>query len=306
MHQAQVEAWGSAPRYISVPDLSPPAEDEIRIKVLAAGVHQVVRSRATGKHYTSGTPPHIPGVDGIGETEDGKKVYWFSMDRGCFANWVNMPKRNIRMLPEGTDPVQAAAVINPALSSWMAFKSRVNLPLPQGFSVLILGATSASGRVAVEIARSFGAGRVVGVARDGGKLGSVEGLDERIVVGEKVEETDFSKLGDVDVILDYVYGPLAAHCLASLKSRRPTSYVHIGMLSGQDLVLPGAVIRSKNLTIRGSGPGSWAMHEMAESIDGLLGLVKGIPKQPVKVAKLSDIETVWGEGVKEGRLVFVP
>ncbi|KAK3671661.1 hypothetical protein LTR78_008394 [Recurvomyces mirabilis] len=306
MHQAQVEAWGSAPRYISVPDLPPPAEDEIRIKVLAAGVHQVVRSRASGKHYTSGTPPHIPGVDGIGETEDGKRVYWFSLDRGCFAEWVNMPKRNIRMLPEGTDPVQAAAVINPALSSWMAFQSRVNLPLPQGFSVLILGATLASGRVAVEIARGFGAGKVVGVARDRGKLGSVEGLDERIVVAEKVEETDFSKFGDVDVILDYVYGPLGAHCLASLMSRKPTSYVHIGMLSGQDLVLPGAVIRSKNLTIRGSGPGSWAMHEMAESIDGLLGLVKRIPKQPIKAAKLEDIETVWGEGVKEGRLVFVP
>ncbi|KAK5108188.1 hypothetical protein LTR62_008719 [Meristemomyces frigidus] len=307
MHQAQVQTWGQAPRCVTVPELPPPAANESRIRVLAVAIHQVVRSRATGTHYSSGSLPFVPGVDGIGElVESGQKVYWLSMDTGCLAEYVNMPKRNVRTLPEGMNVVQAAAIVNPALSSWMAFQTRVTKPLRGEFSVLILGATSASGRVAITMARKFGAGRVVGVARNRAALESL-GLDDCIVAADKAEETDFSKLGDVDVILDYVYGSVAVRALTALKSRVPTSYVHIGGLSReQDIMLPGAVLRSKNLTIRGSGPGAWAMHEVAESMDELLEMVKSIPEQPVRVAKFADVEKVWNEASSGGRLVFVP
>jgi len=54
MHQAQVQGWGQAPKYIEANE-SAPGPDETRITVLATGVHQVVRSRAAGKHYSSGT-----------------------------------------------------------------------------------------------------------------------------------------------------------------------------------------------------------------------------------------------------------
>ncbi|TKA81744.1 hypothetical protein B0A55_01124 [Friedmanniomyces simplex] len=210
------------------------------------------------------------------------------MERGTMADRVNIPKRNVRPLSEGTDPVQAAGIINPALSSWMAFKTRTK-DLPAHFTVLIVGATSASGRVAISLARALGAKRVIGAGRNKSTMETL-GLDDTVVIADKSEETDWSALGDVDVILDYVYGPVTAHLLTSLKSRRATQHVHVGALSGQDLLLPGAVLRSKNLTIRGSGPGAWAMHEMAQSIDELLALVKGIPEQPIKLAKLEDIE----------------
>jgi NADPH:quinone reductase-like Zn-dependent oxidoreductase len=304
MHQAQIHEWGQAPKYLEVADPAAPSGDEVRIKLLATGVHQVVKSRASGRHYSATSLPHVPGVDGVGETDDGQLVYWFSMDHGTLSEYVNIPQRNVRPLPEGTDPIQAAGIVNPALSSWMAFQSRTN-ELPADFTVVILGATSASGRVAIQLARSLGARKVIGIARNKSALKTI-GLDEIIVAADKPEDTDFSNIGDVDVILDYVYGPLAGHLLASLKSRRPTSYVHVGGLSQQDLLLPGAVIRSKNLTIRGSGPGAWAMHEMAKSIDKLLELVKDIPEQPVTVAKLKDVEQKWTEPVAAGRLVFVP
>ncbi|KAK4962816.1 hypothetical protein LTR10_000443 [Elasticomyces elasticus] len=305
MHSAQIQEWGQSPKYNEVEDLPTPTSEEVRIQVIATGVHNVVRSRASGKHYTSGSLPHIPGVDGIGRIEeDGQLVYWFSMGHGTMAEFVNIPKRNVRTLPQGTNPVQAAGIINPALSSWMAFKTRVN-DLPSDFTVLIVGATSASGRVAISLARSLGAKRVIGAARNESAMATL-GLDDTIVFAGKPEETDWTSLGDVDVILDYVYGPATEHLLASLKSARPTQYVHIGALSGQDLSLPGAVLRSKNLTIRGSGPGAWAMSEMAQSIDELLALVKDIPEQPIKLAKLKDIESVWNEPAGSRRLVVEP
>lgn len=303
MHQAQVNEWGQSPKYTEVSEPSAPGPDEARVKVLATGVHHVVRSRAAGRHYTSGKPPHVPGVDGVGETDEGKTVYWFSMEIGTMSEYINLPKKNIRVLPDGIDPVQVAAITNPALSSWMAFKTRTT-DLPPDFTVLIVGATSASGRVAMQLARSLGAKKVIGAARNKPALDTL-GLDASIVIVEEAEKTDFSSLRDVDVILDYVYGPVTTKLLTSLQSARPVQYVHVGGLAATDFTLPGAVLRSKNLTIRGSGPGAWSMREMASTIDELLQVVKEIPEQPVKVAKLKDIEAAWGEPLGD-RLVVVP
>ncbi len=160
MHQAQITEWGQKPKYVEVPDLQAPAADEIRIKVSAAGVHNVVHSRASGNHYTSGSLPHVPGIDGTGTTEDGKLVYFSSFDVGSLSGYVNMEKRRAMPLPEGLDPVQVAGITNPAMSSWMALKTRTT-DLPKDFSVLIVGATSASGHVAIHLARTLGAKRGV-------------------------------------------------------------------------------------------------------------------------------------------------
>lgn len=154
MHQAQVTEWGQAPKYTEVLEPPAPSADEIQLKILATGLHRVVRSRAAGKHYSSGTLPHVPGVDGVGQVEDGKTYYFFSFGVGAMADIVNVPKRNAMPLPDGVDPTQAAGIVNPAMSSWIALKSRTT-NLPKDFTVLILGATSASGRVAIPLARSL-------------------------------------------------------------------------------------------------------------------------------------------------------
>lgn len=302
MRQAQVNEWGQPPKYVEVAEPSTPGPDEVRIKVKAVGVHQVVRSRAAGRHYSSGKPPHVPGIDGIGTTEDGTTVYWTSFDVGSMAEYINMPKSRVKPLPAGTDPIQAAGVINPAMSSWMALKTRTT-DLPPDFTVLVLGVTSASGRVAIHLARALGAKKVIGAARNESALGTL-GLDASIVIAGAPEKTDFSTLGDVDVVLDYVYGPLTVHLLSSLKSSRPVQYVHIGGLSAQEISLPGSVLRSKNLTIRGSGPGAWTMREVAQTLDQLLAAVNDIPEQPIRTRKLEDVEKAWGESGSE-RLVIV-
>ena len=304
MHQAQVTEWGQLPKYAEVSEPPAPAPNETRVKVVATGLHQVVRSRASGQHYSSGPLPHVPGIDGVGTTDDGKNVYFMSMDVGTMAEYINMPKRNIMPLPDGVDPIQAAGITNPALSSWMAFKARTT-NLPKDFSVLILGATSASGRVAIPLARSLGAKRIVGAARNKNKLDTL-GLDESIVIEDEVEKTDFSTVGDVDVVLDYIYGPLAVHFFSSIKPRTPVQYVHIGGLSGvMEISLPGAVLRSRNLTIRGSGPGAWSLQEVASVMPDMLAAFKNVPEQPLKVEKLENVESVWTNGSSD-RVVFVP
>ena len=306
MHTAQVTSWGQPPQYLEIDPPIPPAPEsgDIQINVSAVGLHRVVRSRAAGIHYSSKALPHTPGTDGVGHALDGRTVYFTTLDSGggTYSSIVNIPAVSVTPLPEGVDPVQAAALVNPSLSSWMAMRTRT-AELPANFSVVVMGATSASGTIAIELARVLGAGRVVGVARSEEKLAALD-LDATILLRSPATETDFSGLGDVDLILDYVYGPPAAHLLQSLKSSRPVQYVHIGALDSSEMSLPGSVLRSKNLIIRGSGLGSWTPQQVDAEIPGLLEAIKGIKKQEVKVVPLSQVENAWNE--KGERMVFVP
>jgi NADPH:quinone reductase-like Zn-dependent oxidoreductase len=302
MHSAVISTWGTSPKYTQVPVPSPDS-DEVPVKVLCTGLHNVVRSLASGNHYASGTLPYTPGVDGVGHRlSDNKLVYFISFPGGGYQEILNVEKRKMVELPEGVDPYQVAGYANPALSSWMALTVRTK-DLPEEFTVLVMGATSASGRVAVEVARVFGAGKVIGMARNRDTLAEV-GVDEMIVLDNEVSKTDCSAAAGVDVILDYLYGPVAQHVLSTVNFTRPVQYVHIGGLAGTEMVLPGHVLRSKDITIRGAGPGSWSREAMRPEMPKIINAFKTFKTHEVKVVPLSEIEEHWHN--KTDRIVFKP
>src|SRR5207247_2387166 len=80
MHGAVVRSFDQPPRYEEFPTPRP-AEGQVLVDVLAAGLHPRVRSGANGTHYTSdGRLPLIPGVDGVGRLPDGRCVYFVADD----------------------------------------------------------------------------------------------------------------------------------------------------------------------------------------------------------------------------------
>lgn len=308
MRAITVSSWGAAPEFTSShPDPAKSSEDTVTIKILAAGLHQLVRSQATGQHYSVKTTnmPYIPGADGVGETPDGKRVYFNSIATGgAFAESITLPKSNLTPVPEGADPVVIAGLTNPAMSSWMAFAGRVDPVPPKGFTVVITGVTAISAKVAVQFMRAKGAGKIIGVARNAKEMASISDLDERIVTADDPSQTDFSSLGDVDLILDYLYGPALVALLNQLTSTVPTQFIQIGTVAGPDIALPGAVLRSKNITIRGAGPGAWQMSHFAKELPGMLEQVAKLPDMQLTVRKLEDVEKAWAN--KKERTVFVP
>ena len=156
----------------------------------------------------------------------------------------------------------------------------------------------------MEFARGLGATRIVGVARDEGKMKSL-GLDEMIVLKDKVEETDFGRMGSrVDVILDYLWGAPFAECVKQLKSEVPTQTVQIGSMAGLECELPSALLRSKDVTMRGSGPGSWSMELFAKETEGLVGAVEKLSPQSVVERGLEDVDEAFKD--ERARTVFVP
>ena len=310
MHVAIITTWGSAPKYIeaALPAPPDPSSNMIQVRLRATAVHQLVRARAAGKHYSASTLPHEPGVDGTGTLSDGTPVYvsTLSSGQGSFKELINVPKHAVTPLPKGLDLVTAAASINPALSSWMAMRTRVDLTkLPTGFTVVIMGATSTSGSIAVGLVRTLGAGKVIGVGRDRAKLAQLP-LDEVVVLAEAdAEQTGFEDVGDVDIVLDYLYGPPVLQLLSAIKTNRPLQYVQLGSMAGSEANIPAAIMRSKDITLRGAGPGSWTMDQMASEMEPLLHALVGAEGAKFAVRNLSEVEEVWvAKGISD-RLVFL-
>ncbi|KIW07381.1 uncharacterized protein PV09_02225 [Verruconis gallopava] len=308
MRQIQVTEFGQRPKCLEVddPPVPDPDSDVVQVDVLAAGLTALVKARASGQHYSAQGLPHVPGTDGVGRTLDGKLVYFSTMTPkgGSFTEKVNVPKSGVIEVPEGADPVQIAGLANPGMSSWMGTKYRTR-DLPENFKVLILGATTTSGALAIELERQLGASKIVGVARNVEKLKTL-GLDDYIELKEPADQTDWSKAADVDLILDYLWGPPALALLNSLPAfTKPFHYVQIGAMSSLTAEIPAAVFRSKNIILTGTGPGSFTIPQLNEGMTSLIqkGLVN-VKHYPFKVVKMADISKSWDD--KGDRVVVTP
>ncbi|KAI1098167.1 hypothetical protein F4804DRAFT_325523 [Jackrogersella minutella] len=309
MHIAQVQSWPEGPRYVTIDDPPAPSENQIQLRVLAAGAHQVVRSRASGLHYSARELPHTVGVDCVGKDEATGNIYYlFTLQGGTFAERINVEKSVLYPLPRNVDPVSFAASVNPAMSSWMAITNRTD-NLPKDFTAVIIGATSASGRLAACSAKALGAGKIIGVGRNAATLEAVDGLDDYLVLRDPVAETDFSKVHDCDLVLDYVYGDATVHLLSSLsKTKKPVQYVEIGSLAQRTADIPSHLLRSFDLTIRGAGAGSWSISALQKELHTLIPTMAQWKLLSANSRPLKDIGTAWSDAslASEGRLVFVP
>ena len=307
MKAAVVHTLGEPPAYADFAE--PVAQDGERlVTVTAAALSPLTHGRAAGTHYSvSGGVPFVAGVDGVGRLDDGRRVY-FLLPRSPFGAMAERaPATHYIPLPDELDDVAAAALANPGMSSWAAFRERAQLK--PGETVLVNGATGASGQLAVQIARHWGAKRIVAAGRNREALAAL-GADATIALGED-DATDarfreeFAR--GIDVVLDYLWGRSAERLLtaAAKAAERPLRYVEIGAASGGEISLPGAVLRSRAIVIMGSGIGSVSLNRLVDCIRELFVAAKaGGFRLPTQTYPLSELAGHWRDG--GARVVFTP
>src|SRR5271155_3918853 len=212
MKAAVVSSFDAPPRYQDFPDPVPAGDDDMVVDVLAAGLHPRVRSQADGSHYTStGEMPLVPGIDGVGRGADGRLRYFILPDTtlGAMAEQSGIDPRRSVVLPSGSAPVAVAAAMNPAMSSWVALRRRVQFRAGQ--SVLILGATGSAGQMAIQIAELSGAGRIIAAGRNAERLARLPAAGATGTVSlDGDPEVVARQLGQIasegDGVIDYPWG----------------------------------------------------------------------------------------------------
>ncbi len=318
MKAAVVTSFGEPPRYGEFAEPTP-GDGEIVVDVVAAGLHPRVRSQADGSHYTStDTLPLIPGIDGVGRDPEGRLRYFALPDttRGSMAERVAIDPRRSVVLPEGSDPVAVAAGMNPAMSSWIALRRRIRFEAGQ--SVLILGATGNAGRMAVQVAKRLGASAIIGAGRDAGRLAGLAALGATEIASldgdpDTVGRTLALAAADVDVVLDYLWGDVAASAMAAIVTARhdrgkPLAWVEIGSASGLIAPIPSAALRASRLQLVGSGQGSVGIRDIVAELPSLADEISGGNfAVDARQVPLADVEQAWQQAALSAeRLVIMP
>jgi NADPH:quinone reductase-like Zn-dependent oxidoreductase len=319
MYAAVVSAFDAPPRYEQMDTPVPRGEHEAVVDVLAAGLHPRVRSQANGSHYTSTDElPLVPGIDGVARLPDGRCVYFILPDTtmGAMAEQTVVDLRRSVVLPDDLDPVILAAAMNPAMSSWVGLRHRIDFQ--PGQSVLVMGATGNAGQLAIQVAKHFGASRVVGAGRDQAVLATLPPLGADVTVSLAGEAHEIGRrLGeaaaDVDVVIDYLWGKPAEDAimpllLARSDRGRALTWLQIGSIAGPTMALSSVALRSANLRVIGSGQGSVTTADILAALPALAHQVAlgAFAVNPV-VAPLAEIQQAWTAPRTPGqRIVIVP
>ena len=290
-----------------------PAAGYTLIDVRAAAISHVVKGRASGRHYSfDGTLPFVVGIDGVGMTSDGQRVYFAfpSAPFGSMAQRAPVALQNCLPLPDALDDISAAAMANPGMSAWAALVKRAQFQA--GETVLINGATGSAGQLAVQIARYLGAKKIIATGRNTQALAALA-ADEciNLTADEQTLNAQFAaaSAGQIDVVVDYLWGRSAELLLPMLAKYtpgdKPVRYVQVGSLAGADIGLNGAVLRAAPLQLMGSGIGSLTMPQLLAATGEMLqAAVPGHFTIATTPLPLRDVAAAWPRDNSQKRTVF--
>lgn len=289
-------------------------EGETVLTVQATTLSPIVKSLASGRHYTGGgAVGFVPGVDGVGIDSKGKRVY-FLFPKAPFGSMAEKSLASSNMtvpVPEELASDHAAAVVTAALASWVALAKRAKIK--KGDKVLILGATGSSGSMAIQTARYLGASKVVAVGRNSQKLERLN-ADVSIKLDENADAAMRAQFDSgVDIVLDFVWGDPAARVLAAATLNRGSRmgeprlrYMQLGTMAGDVVPIRGDMLRSSGIELLGSGIGSLAVADLLAGAGELLAAapVAGF-RTEFQSLPLAAVAEAW-TNVPDKRYVFVP
>ena len=238
-----------------------PQNDEVLIKVEAAGVNRPDVLQRMGGYAPPPGASDIPGLEVAGTVvKAGAGVSRFKVgDSVCalvagggYAEYCVAPWAQCLAVPDGYDMIKAAAVPETYFTVWTNVFDRGRLA--GGETFLVQGGASGIGTTAIQLAKSFGA-RVFATASTDEKCREIEKLGAERGINYKSEDfvevvKELTDGKGVDLILDMVGGDYIQRDIAALAVEG--RLVFIAFLGGAKAEVNFGPVMQKRLTITGS------------------------------------------------------
>jgi NADPH:quinone reductase len=178
-----------------------PAPGEAVVKVTRAGLNFADTHTRTNTYIQEASLPLVPGGEVAGTLEETGERIVALVGSGGYAEYATAPKERIFAIPDGVDDGTALALIIQGTTAWHLLRTAARLA--EGESIVIHSAAGGVGSLATQLARSFGAGRVIATASSPEKRalamelgadialpGDAEGLTERLIEANGGRELD--------------------------------------------------------------------------------------------------------------------
>lgn len=273
MKAIQIEEFGGPEvmELVELPD-PVPADGERLVTITRTGVNFSDTHITNDQYVARQELPLVPGIEFVGVTDDGRRVAAV-VPNGAYAEKIAVPESVLVDIPDEVDDEQAAGIMIQGVTADGVL--RISGRLAPGETVVVGAAAGGTGSLAVQVARSMGAGKVIGLASGEEKQKLVLGLGADAVVDSRSENLREEVLeasgGPVDVVLEMAGGESFEQLLGTLGPFGRMVVVGIATRE-QNQVRTGKLLKG-SLTVTGF----WLMHLLARpdlarvSIDRVFG-----------------------------------
>jgi NADPH2:quinone reductase len=236
------------------------------VEVTAVGVNYADTHQIENSYLSTTELPLVPGSEVVGTTADGRRVSSLVGTGGYAEKALAFPDLTFE-LPDDVTDGQALALLVQGLSAWHLLRTSTHLA--PGESVVVHAAAGGVGTLAIQLAKAWGAGRVIGVASspDKRELATSLGADATVDAGASdltAALQDANNGAPVDIILEMVGGPTFDASLAALAPFGRLATFGMAGRTPPSPIDPSALLQRSRAVI-----GFWLVHSL-----GKPGMVK--------------------------------
>jgi len=209
MRAVQISRFGG-PEVLQVVELPDPQPSDagVVVDVTAVGVNYADTHQTENSYLSTTELPVVPGSEVTGVTADGRRVVSL-VGTGGYAEKAFAPHGVTFDVPDGVGDAAAVALLVQGLTAWHLL--RTSSRMVPGESVVVHAAAGGVGTLAVQLAKTWGAGRVIGVASSDEKRKLVESLGADVTVDANAPDVNAALREanggqKVDIVLEMVGG----------------------------------------------------------------------------------------------------
>lgn len=315
MRAIQITEFGG-PETLVVRELPDPVpqEGEQVMDVLAAGVNYADTHQTEDSYLAKQTLPLIPGGEVVVRHEDGRRLLGL-LGNGGYAERVAADPRRLFEIPDSVTDGQALTTLVQGATAWHLLRTSTHLQA--GETVVVHAGAGGVGTLAIQLAKRWGAGRVIATASSEEKRALTLRLGADVAVDSRAEELtevlrDANAGRGVDVVLEMTGGRVFDQSLAALA---PLGRLAVFGMAGR---MPPQPVDPRWLMARSAAViGFWLVHVvqrpylLAEAVTDLIQLIAQGDLHPVvgetfPLERAADAHRALLDRSSVGKLVIDP
>jgi NADPH2:quinone reductase len=285
MRAILIEHFGG-PEVLKVSEVAEPvaSDGQVVATVRAAGINYADTHATEDSYLSKQKLPLIPGGEVVVDLPDGRRGLAFISDGG-YAQRVALNPHFAFDVPDRVDDAQALCCLVQGASAWHLLRTSTHLQA--GETVVVHAAAGGVGTIAVQLAKRWGAGRVIATASTQDKRDLAIRLGADVAIDSTVEDLTgaLRQANDgrgVDIVLEMTGGRVFDQSLAALAPFGRLAMYGMASRTAPSPVVPAALMARSTAVI-----GFWLAHtakqpaKLAAAVNDLLALISRDEITPV-------------------------
>ena len=262
MRAIRITEFGG-PEVLTLVDDEPeptPGPGQQLLEIEAAGINYADTHQAEDTYLAPSSLPLIPGAEAVGRLSDGRRVVAL-LAGGGYAERAAVAAPVTFDVPDEVSDGAALALVLQGTTAWHLL--RTSARMSPGESVLVLAAAGGVGSLAIQLARRFGAGRIIAAASTPEKQDLALELGADVAIDSRTEDlkaaVEDANGGKIDIVLEMVGGTTTDQSIAALAPFGRCVVYGMASREAPSLVDPRRLIRRSQGVI-----GFWLAHAMRD------------------------------------------